>query len=241
MDYFPAFLDIRGKPCLVVGGGEVASRKAELLLKAGARVTMVAPALCDSADKLAERGEILHVRARFAPEHLRAMVLAIAATDDSTVNEAVFEAATQRHLPVNVVDAPHLCSFVVPSIVDRSPVIVAIGSSGKAPVLSRLLRTRLEGWIPQGFGRLAALAGAFRDQVKRRFPTVEMRRRFWESVFDGPIAEMVFTGRESAARHALLDVLNRGEVRQEKVGHVYLVGAGPGDPDLLTFRALRLM
>lgn len=241
MDYFPVFLDIRNKPCLVVGGGEVATRKAGMLLKAGARVTLVAPALGDSALLLVERGEVLHVPARFAPEHLRGMVLAIAATDDAAVNEEVSKAATMLHLPVNVVDSPKLCSFVMPSIVDRSPVLVAIGSSGKAPVLARLLRTRLEGWIPQAYGQLAALAGAFREHAKKRFPDVEARRRFWEKVFEGPIAELVFSGKDAAARHALLDLLNRGDGRERRLGEVYLVGAGPGNPDLLTFRALRLM
>jgi uroporphyrin-III C-methyltransferase/precorrin-2 dehydrogenase/sirohydrochlorin ferrochelatase len=241
MDYFPVFLDVRNRPCLVVGGGEVATRKAQLLLKSGARVTLVAPALCETAGQLVERGEVLHIPARFSPGHLRGMVLVIAATDDAAVNEEVSAAANALHLPVNVVDSPQLCSFVVPSIVDRSPVIVAIGSSGKAPVLARLLRTRLEGWIPQAYGKLAALAGAFREQAKSRFADVESRRRFWENVFEGPIAEMVFCGREAAARHALLDVLNRGEGKARGVGEVYLVGAGPGNPDLLTFRALRLM
>jgi uroporphyrin-III C-methyltransferase/precorrin-2 dehydrogenase/sirohydrochlorin ferrochelatase len=241
MDYFPVFLDIRNKPCLIVGGGEVATRKAGMLLKAGARVTLVAPALGDSALLLVERGEVLHVPARFAPEHLRGMVLAIAATNDAAVNEEVSKAATMLHLPVNVVDSPKLCSFVVPSIVDRSPVVVAIGSSGKAPVLARLLRTRLEGWIPQAYGQLAALAGAFREHSKKRFPDVEARRRFWEKVFEGPIAELVFSGKDAAARHALLDVLNRGDGHERRLGEVYLVGAGPGNPDLLTFRALRLM
>ncbi|MGQ0578011.1 MAG: siroheme synthase CysG [Betaproteobacteria bacterium] len=241
MDYFPVFLDIRNKPCLVVGGGEVATRKAGMLLKAGARVMLVAPALGDSALLLVERGEVLHVPARFVPEHLRGMVLAIAATDDAAVNEEVSTAANALHVPVNVVDSPGLCSFVMPSIVDRSPVLVAIGSSGKAPVLARLLRTRLEGLIPQAYGKLAALAGAFREQAKSRFADVEARRRFWEEVFEGPIAELVFAGKNAAARHALLDVLNRGENEARGVGEVYLVGAGPGNPDLLTFRALRLM
>jgi len=164
----------------------VATRKAALRLKSGARVTLVAPALCETAGQLVERGEVLHVPARFSAGHLRGMVLAIAATDDAAVNEEVSKAANALHLPVNVVDSPQLCSFVMPSIVDRSPVIVAIGSSGKAPVLARLLRTRLEGWIPQAYGKLAALAGSFREQAKQRFADVDARRRFWESVFEGP-------------------------------------------------------
>jgi uroporphyrin-III C-methyltransferase/precorrin-2 dehydrogenase/sirohydrochlorin ferrochelatase len=241
MDYLPAFLDIRNKLCVVVGGGEVAARKAALLRNAGGRVMMVAPALGALAGDMVDRGEVSHVAARFVPANLRGATLAIAATDDVAVNKEVFTAATTLHLPVNVVDNPKLCSFIVPSIIDRSPVIVAIGSSGTAPVLARLLRTRLEGLIPQAYGRLAALAGAFREQAKKRFADVGSRRRFWEQVFEGPIAEMVLSGREAEARHALLDVLNRGEGACHATGEVYLVGAGPGDPDLLTFRALRLM
>lgn len=241
MDYFPAFLDIRDKACLVVGAGEVAVRKACLLKSCGARVTMVAPDLCAESALLVDRGELLHLRARFQAEHLRGMTLAIAATDDAAVNEEVSRTAMALHLPVNVVDNPQLCSFVVPSIVDRSPVVVAIGSGGKAPVLARMLRTRLEGMIPQTFGRLAALAGAFREHTKKRFPDAGTRRRFWERVFEGPIAELVFSGQEPAARHAMLDVINRGPHDGPGTGQVYLVGAGPGNPDLLTFRALRLM
>jgi uroporphyrin-III C-methyltransferase/precorrin-2 dehydrogenase/sirohydrochlorin ferrochelatase len=241
MDYLPVFLDIKNRLCVVVGGGEVAARKAELLLKASGRVLMVAPTLGASAARMVDEGKLLHLAACFTAENLRGAALVIAATGDVAVNEEVFRAANALHLPVNIVDNPGLCSFIVPSIVDRSPLIVAVSSSGKAPVLARQLRTRLEGLIPQGYGRLAALAGAFREQAKQRFGDVQSRRRFWERVFEGRIAELVFSGQEAAARHALLDVLNRGEGKAGVAGEVYLVGAGPGNPDLLTFRALRLM
>jgi uroporphyrin-III C-methyltransferase/precorrin-2 dehydrogenase/sirohydrochlorin ferrochelatase len=220
LDFLPIFLDVRGQPCLVVGGGEVAARKSALLQRAGARVTLLAPAL-------------------FRDESLDGFVLAIAATGDDAVNRAVAAAARARRIPVNVVDQPALCSFILPSIIERAPLIVAVSSGGASPVLARLLRARLESLIPAGYGRLAALAGEFRDRVKARFKPPE-RRRFWERVLQGPIAELVFTGRDAEARKTLQASLDDTRLAFSG-GEVSLVGAGPGDPDLLTFRALRLM
>jgi len=240
MDYLPVFMNLRGRTSVVIGGGEVALRKIGMLLKAHANVTVVAPELCPELSDWRAQGKVAHVAARFEPSQLDGAQLVIAATDDEEVNRQVSIAAQARNIPVNVVDAPELCTFVVPSVVDRSPIVIAVSSGGKAPVLARLVRTRLETLIPASYGRLAQLAGEFRDKVKARFPTSQQRRIFWESVFQGPIAERVFSGQEQAARrelHAVLegasDVTHRGEV--------YLVGGGPGDPDLLTFRALRLM
>jgi uroporphyrin-III C-methyltransferase/precorrin-2 dehydrogenase/sirohydrochlorin ferrochelatase len=220
MDHLPIFLDIRDQPCLVVGDGEAAARKRALLLRAGARVTDLAPA-------------------QFRDGSLDGFALAIAATGDDAVNRAVAAAARARRIPVNVVDQPALCSFILPSIIERSPLIVAVSSGGASPVLARLLRARLESLIPAGYGRLAALAGAFRDRVKARFKPQE-RRRFWERVLQGPIAELVFSGRDDEAREALQASLDDTRLAFSG-GEVSLVGAGPGDPDLLTFRALRLM
>ena len=239
MDYLPIFFDVRDQPCLVVGGGEVAARKSALLLRAGARLTVLAPSLHPAfgADLAASR--ITHRAAGFRDEDLDGFILAIAATDDDAVNRAVAAAAKLRRIPVNVVDQPALCSFIMPSIIDRAPVIVAVSSGGASPVLARLLRARLETLIPAGYGRLAALAAVFRDQVKARFKPTE-RRRFWERVLQGPIAELVFAGREDAARKALRETIEDTRVAAGG-GEVSLIGAGPGDPDLLTFRALRLM
>jgi len=239
MDFLPIFLDIREQPCLVVGGGEVAARKCALLLRAGARVTVLAPALTSAFDAWLAEGRIAHRAGNFRDEDVATHALAIAATDDEAVNRAVAAAARVRRIPVNVADQPALCSFILPSIVDRAPVIVAVSSSGAAPVLARLLRARLETLIPAGYGRLAALAGAFRGQVKARFKPAE-RRRFWERVLQGPIAEQVFSGRDAEARQALQASLDDPRLSISG-GEVSLVGAGPGDPDLLTFRALRLM
>jgi uroporphyrin-III C-methyltransferase/precorrin-2 dehydrogenase/sirohydrochlorin ferrochelatase len=239
MNYLPIFLDIRGEPCLVVGGGEVAARKCAMLLRAGARVTVLAPSLnaAFGADLAAAR--IAHRAAEFRDEDLAGVALAIAATDDDAVNRAVAAAARARRIPVNVVDQPALCSFISPSIIERAPLIVAVSSGGASPVLARLLRARLETLIPASYGRLAALAGAFRDQVKARFKPAQ-RRRFWERVLQGPIAELVYSGREAEARKAMQETLAEPQLAFSG-GEVSLVGAGPGDPDLLTFRALRLM
>jgi uroporphyrin-III C-methyltransferase/precorrin-2 dehydrogenase/sirohydrochlorin ferrochelatase len=239
MDYLPIFLNIRGRSCLVVGGGEVAARKASLLLRAGARVTVLAPELSAAFGADLAAGRIAHRTANFRDAELDGIALAIAATSDDAVNRAVAAAAMARSIPVNVVDQPALCSFILPSIIDRDPVIVAVSSSGAAPVLARLLRARLESLIPAGYGRLAALAGAFRGEVKARFKPAE-RRRFWERVLQGPIAELVYSGRDAEARAGLQAVLEDTRPTYSG-GDVALVGAGPGDPDLLTFRALRLM
>jgi len=239
MDFLPIFLDIRGQPCLVVGGGEVAARKSALLLRAGARVTVLAPELSAAFDADFAAARIVHRAARFRDEDLDGVAVAIAATSDDAVNRAVAAAARARRIPVNVVDQPALCSFILPSIIERAPLVVAVSSGGASPVLARLLRARLESLIPAGYGRLAALAGAFRDRVKARFKPPE-RRRFWERVLQGPIAELVFSGRDAEARAALQATLEDTRLAFGG-GEVSLIGAGPGDPDLLTFRALRLM
>jgi uroporphyrin-III C-methyltransferase/precorrin-2 dehydrogenase/sirohydrochlorin ferrochelatase len=218
MEFLPIFLNVRGEPCLVVGAGQVASRKAALLRRAGARVTMTT---------------------EFREGELGRYALAIAATSDQEVNRAVAAAARARRIPVNVVDQPALCSFILPSIIERAPLTVAVSSGGASPVLARLLRARLESLIPAAYGRLATLAGAYRERVKARFKPPE-RRRFWERVLQGPIAELVFSGRDAEARGALEAALEDTRLAFGG-GEVALVGAGPGDPDLLTFRALRLM
>ena len=239
MDFLPIFLDVREQPCLVVGGGEVAARKCALLLRAGARVTVLAPALSAAFDADLAAARIAHRAASFRDEDLEGFSVAIAATSDDTVNRAVAAAARARRIPVNVVDQPALCSFILPSIIERAPLVVAVSSGGASPVLARLLRARLESLIPAGYGRLAALAGAFRDRVKARFKPPE-RRRFWERVLQGPIAELVFSGRDAEAQTALQATLEDTRLAFGG-GEVSLIGAGPGDPDLLTFRALRLM
>ena len=241
MDYLPIFLDLKGKSCVLVGGGEVAARKVHLLLKAGARVIVYAPALGETLSGLAAEGRIEHRTAAFEPSFLDDCALAIAATDDKAINQAVYDAAQARRIPVNVVDQPALCTFIMPSIIDRSPVIAAVSTGGASPVLARLIRARLETLIPAAYGRLARLVAEFRDAVKKRFQHPMARRRFWEEVLQGPIAERMLSGQEDAARAALTKRLEGPDTDAKPMGEVYLVGGGPGDPDLLTFRALRLM
>lgn len=239
MEFLPLFHNLRGRLVLVVGGGEVALRKARLLAEAGGRLRLVAPSIEDALVELVEQGGgELRMRS-YESGDLDGCVLAVAATDDEALNARVSREAGERSLPVNVVDAPALCSVIFPAIVDRSPLMVAVSSGGDAPVLTRLMRARLETMIPAAYGRLAGLAKRFRGAVKQRFTDVQQRRVFWEEVFQGAIAEQVLAGREVEAERLLADKLADG--REHELGEVYLVGAGPGDPDLLTFRALRLM
>jgi len=241
MDALPIFLKLRDTPALVVGGGSVAERKIDLLIRAGAKVTVVAPEIGSKVEALLNQQKLHWIEDRFEPAHLSQALIAIAATDNEDVNRSVSEAARQQNLPVNVVDQPNLCTFTVPSIVDRSPVIIAIGTGGASPVLARMLKARLETLIPAAYGRLAGIAREFRDQVKAALGSVDSRRGFWEKVFQGQVAELVFAGKENQARAELRAMIQATEDAEFEKGEVYLVGAGPGDPDLLTFRALRLM
>lgn len=240
MESLPIFIKIKDVRCLVIGGGEVALRKVTTLLKAEAKVEVVAPALCDDLVQLLSDGKIAYQQSVFDITQLNGAVLVFAATDDEAVNEEVSCAAKSHNIPVNVVDAPALCTFTMPSIVDRSPVVIAVSSNGSAPVLARLIRAKIETMVPTSYGRLALLAREFRDAVKSKFSTMQARRIFWEQIFQGPIAELVFSGQESAAKKALAEAISKDE-HHPIHGEVYLVGGGPGDPDLLTFRALRLM
>ena len=241
MEYLPIFIQIKTRPCLVVGGGSIAARKVALLRKAQADVTVVSPELCAELKQLNEDGLIQHIGRKFEDSDLESCVLVIAATDTRAVNERVSQLANQLRLPVNVVDNPDLCSFIMPSIIDRSPVVIAISTGGSSPVLARLIRTKLEGSIPAAYGRLATLVEGFRDKVKKAFPNVESRRGFWENILEGSVAELVFTGHEDDAEKLLDKAIDEQAANPEMPGEVFLVGAGPGDPDLLTFRALRLM
>ncbi len=239
MDFLPLFHNLRGRRVLVVGGGEIALRKARLLAEAGATLRVVAPRIEPGLRSLVEQGGGELILRCYREADLYGCVLVIAATDDDQLNARVSGDAYARNLPVNVVDAPELCSVIFPAIVDRSPLMVAVSSGGDAPVLTRLMRARLETLIPSAYGRLAGLAQKFRGAVKQRFADVQQRRVFWEEVFQGPVAEQVLAGRDVEAERLLADKLAGS--RERELGEVYLVGAGPGDPDLLTFRALRLM
>lgn len=242
MDYFPAFLKLKDKDVLVVGGGAVALRKTRAFLSCSARLTVVAPVIVDGLRDLADGNQIRWLPEPFHARHIEGAHVVVAATDDVCINDEVSRRCDERQIPVNVVDDPERSSFIVPAVVDRSPLVIGISSGGAAPVLTRLWRARLEVMLPAGYGRLAALAQSFRAQVKARISGSSARLRFWESVLDGPVAEHMLAGREDEASRLLQVMLEQGsEKRNHLTGEVYLVGAGPGDPDLLTFRALRLM
>ncbi|WP_299727039.1 siroheme synthase CysG [uncultured Endozoicomonas sp.] len=239
MDYLPLFLQIRDQRCLIVGGGDIALRKIRLLSDAGAMIRVVAPAICSDIRAFLSSDHHELLEKAFDEQDLDDVCLVIAATDCQQVNRQVAAAAGQRRLFVNVVDDADAGTAVMPAIVDRSPVVVAFSTGGKAPVLARLLRQKLETILPQGYGKLAALAGGFREQVKARFSHINDRRYFWEKVLAGPAAEKAMSGDLDGAQAIFEQTLLASEA--QKVGEVYLVGGGPGDPDLLTFKALRLM
>jgi uroporphyrin-III C-methyltransferase/precorrin-2 dehydrogenase/sirohydrochlorin ferrochelatase len=239
MDHLPIFINIRKKSCIVIGGGDIALRKINLLLKAQAKVDCLSPSFSRDIKNLSKDGHITLINKSFDQADIKDYSIIIAATDDSSVNSLISAIAQVKKIPVNVVDSPELSSFIMPSIVDRSPLIIAVSSSGKAPVLSRIIRAKLETVIPSAYGILADIAGEYRQKVKDRFSTIKDRRAFWEIVFSGVIAEKVFSGRISEAKKDIQRQLD--DAVEMDLGEVYLVGAGPGDPDLLTFKALRLI
>lgn len=242
MKYLPLFTEIRGKQVLIVGGGAIALRKARLLIDAGADLTLVSPSFERDLLSLAAEQKVKLVTGFFEIAQLDQQILVIAATDDNAINEAVADAANAKNILVNVVDAPKLSSFIFPSIIDRSPIIVAISSGGAAPVLVRRLREKLETLLPQHIGPLANLMGRFRAKVKKTVGSLNQRRQFWEQVLNGSVVRLLSQKKEQQAE-ALLDeqLSNFGDNQQTAKGEVYIVGGGPGDPDLLTLKALQLM
>ena len=240
MDFLPLFFNLNDRQVLLVGGGNIALRKARLLKRAGVGLTVISHAVDEELRALLtdDRDEIL--LGDYHSDLLEGKTLVVAATDDAELHRQVHAEAVARNIPINVVDTPKLCSFIFPAIVDRSPIVIGITSGGQSPVLARLLRARLETLIPKGYSSLGGLVGRFRDRVKARFNSLNDRRQFWENVLEGQIAEKVFSGRHDEAESMLVSAINRGDAGH-KTGEVYLVGAGPGDPELLTFKALRLM
>lgn len=273
MNTFPLFFKLENRKVLIVGGGDVALRKADLLSRAGAAITILAPDISTEIQALLSDDKHELIYKNYNKSYMTGARVIIAATDDETLNHQIHADATALNIPVNVVDTPHLCDFIFPAIVDRNPIVIGISSNGKAPVLARLLRARLETLIPQGYGKLAKLAGEFRSEVKNKIPTLTGRRQFWERAFEGKVSELIFAGNETEATAQLQkdlaetakkianqhsddtevvtnsaanldnqdtdsDISNKGK---NPVGEVYIVGAGPGDPELLTFKALRLM
>ena len=239
LDYFPAFLDLRGRPCLVVGGGGVALRKIRLLTSAGARLRIVATAADDElAAFAAQNGHELVLRS-FRPSDVADQWLVVSATGKPEIERAVYEHATSAGVFCNGVDDITNCSYITPAIVDRGPIVVAISSGGAAPVLARKIRADIETLLPAGVARLAALARDWRERVKQRIGDLLGRRRFWEAVFDGSVSSDVLAGNIDAAQAKMGALLE--EPFADQAGEAWLVGAGPGDPGLLTVRALQIM
>ena len=243
MDYLPLFFELTQRPVWIVGGGGVALRKLRLLIKAQAKVTVIAPAVDAEVKQLLASNQGSCVQQTWQRWSMQADIelplLIISATPDIKANEAVAQWAGERSIPVNVVDNPELCSFIFPALIDRSPLLVAVGSGGRSPVLVRRTRSLIEAALPHAYGRLASFAGNWRELVKQALPDLEARRLFWESTLDGPIAELVLSGQEQRANEELEQSLAEAPV--ESSGEVFLIGAGPGDPDLMTFRAARLL
>ncbi|MGM3192623.1 siroheme synthase CysG [Dickeya dadantii subsp. dieffenbachiae] len=238
MNYLPIFADLRQRPVLVVGGGEVATRKIDLLQRAGADVRVAARALCEPLHAQHQAGRLAWVAQEFSPALLDNVFLVIAATDDAALNATVFEEANRRQLLANVVDDQPKCSFIFPSLIDRSPLMVAISSGGQAPVLARLLREKLEALLPARLGLMAELAGKWRGRIKQRLASIAERRRFWERIFTGRFSSLVAAGQLAQAEQELEQQLAQPDVKQ---GEVALVGAGPGDAGLLTLRGLQVI
>lgn len=235
MNYFPLFAELRERPVLVVGGGEVAARKIHLLLKAGAQVRVVATQLNAEVADLVSQQKIIWIAKEFNAEQVRSVFLVIAATNDEQLNHRVFLVAEQQHKLVNVVDDQAHCNFIFPSIIDRNPIQVAISSGGRAPVLARLLREKLESLLPQHLGAMAEISGKWRAAVKQRFATVTERRRFWERAFNGRFAQLLKNHQTEQAEAELQQQLQA----DYQGGFVALVGAGPGDAGLLTLKGLQ--
>jgi len=247
VDYLPIFLSLQRRPVVVVGGGNVALRKVSTLLEAGAHVTIIAPVLDPQLTARVTRGELRHIAASFSPLHLGDAAVAIAATDDSDVNREVSQAAQQRGIPVNVVDDAELSTFIFPAIIDRSPVLVAVSSGGRAPVLARRIRAQIEALLPARLGALARFMGERRSALRQAL-AAPARRRFWERIVGGSVASRVLAGDEAGAERAYSRELLTSQLSTtvatsggNTLGEVYLIGAGPGDPDLLTVRALQLL
>ena len=245
MDIFPISLKLQQQPCLIVGGGRIAYRKAVLLAKAGAQLTVCSPEIEDDLLTLVNKTQGQYLNSIYHESvyqenaiALRQFRLVIAATNDKAVNQAVFEACEAENVLVNSVDDPPHCRFMVPAIIDRSPLVISVASNGTSPVLSRQIRTQLESSIPHGMGKLAEFSGQWRAAVKAKIVNPDERRIFWEDLYASPLKEQVFNDNLTEANRLIEQALL--EWKQPK-GEVYLVGAGPGDPELLTLKALRLM
>jgi uroporphyrin-III C-methyltransferase/precorrin-2 dehydrogenase/sirohydrochlorin ferrochelatase len=243
MDHLPIFLNVKGKRTLIVGKGVSAARKADLLLRAGSDLTIVTPELGEELSQLAETYSFKHQATGVTAADLDGCMIVFGCDEDDSLNQELRKLAHEAGIPVNVSDKTEDCDFIMPALVDRTPLLIAISSGGTSPLLVRMLKARFETTIPAAYGKLAEFAGSYRDRIKKLIPNMTRRRRFWEAMVSGPVAEHLFSNQieqaESRMESNLEEAARKGD--QPPPGEVYLVGTGPGDPDLLTFRALRLM
>jgi len=243
MDHLPVFLNLKNARALVVGNGTIAARKADLLLRAGCSLTVIAPELSEELVALTDNYSFEHKTTDLSADDLKGCVVVFGCCKDDAVNQKLYDLATEAGILVNVSDNTEKCSFIMPAVVDRTPLLIAISSGGTSPLLIRSLKAHFETTIPAAYGRLAEFAGSYRDRIKNLIPNLTRRRRFWENMISGPVAEHVFSSQVDQAEMLMEKLLDEAAVEgdQPPGGEVYLVGTGPGDPDLLTFRALRLM
>ena len=240
MKFLPLFHNITDKSCLIIGGGVIATRRARVLIKAGAQLQVVAMEASPEIISLAERGGGSVAIRKWQPEDIAPhLTLIIAATDNPEINREIHHLATQHKIPVNVVTEAALCDFTFPNIIDRDPITIAVSSGSASPILAKILGERIDSLIPAGYGKLAALVGKYRQLVRSTFATVAERKMFWQKILTGSVAETIFSGNAEKADGLFHQALENPELLTK--GEVYLIGAGPGDPDLLTFRAFRLL
>tara|TARA_B100000965_G_scaffold400894_1_gene423652 strand:+ start:3221 stop:4615 length:1395 start_codon:yes stop_codon:yes gene_type:complete len=243
MKYFPLNIELNKKPVLLIGGGEVAERKLDLLVKADACLTVVSPSFTDYLLTFEKKENITFIHSEYNSSFIDEgkYSFIIAATNDEDLNKQIAKDANARNILVNVVDRPEICDFIFPSILERGPITVSVSTGGASPVLARMLRTKLETLIPGGYGKLAKIVSDNRVLVRKKFKNFKSNRIFWEEVLNSKFVDLVLSGQEKNALDYLETMINNFDEKKKSQGEVYLVGAGPGDPDLLTFRALRLM
>jgi uroporphyrin-III C-methyltransferase/precorrin-2 dehydrogenase/sirohydrochlorin ferrochelatase len=239
MKYFPIFLDANYISAMIIGGGEVASRKIELLLKSTVNITIMSEDVCDGVQRLINLHKLTWLKHNYQPGHFSKINIVIAATDDNVINETVAEESRSLNILTNVVDQPQLCTYITPAIIDRSPMIIALSSSGSAPILIRMLREQIEKTLPQGYGKLADFCYKFREDVKAQVKGLRNRRSFWESTLRGPIGQAVLDGKQQQAEQQLI-----ASIKQEIAppsGEIIFIHTKDGNPDNLTLNAHRAM
>jgi uroporphyrin-III C-methyltransferase/precorrin-2 dehydrogenase/sirohydrochlorin ferrochelatase len=239
MKYFPVFLDGSKINAMVIGGGDVAARKIELLLKTTTKITIMAESVTEGVERLINENELSWLKHNYKAGLLTQATLVIAATDNTEVNEQVYHEAVEFNILANVVDQPALCTYITPAIIDRSPMIIALSSSGSAPILIRMLREQIEKILPQGYGRLADFSLKFRDHVKARIKGIRNRRTFWENTLRGSIGQALLDDKQQEAEQLL--IMSLKEKIAPPQGEIIFIQTREGNPDNLTLNAHRAL